>query len=95
LPLAEKAAPPFAKDYPDDPDLAALVEAFEGGNYRQVREGVARIASHPDKSETVKAAARDLRSRTEATRFQVGLLILTAILVLVLSTYEIVKHGHG
>jgi hypothetical protein len=86
--------PGFAKDYPDDADLLALLEAFEAGNYRAVRAGTERIAQDHDKPAPVKHAARDLRSRTQATRFQIGLLVLTAVFVLALSTYEIFNHGH-
>jgi hypothetical protein len=91
-PLAEP--PSFAKDYPDDPALGALVESFERGNYRAVRDGAAKLQGS-DASDAVKDAARDLRSRTEPSRFQLALLAIAALLVLVLSTYEIVMHGKG
>ena len=81
-------------DYPKDDDLAALRSAFEAGNYRKVREGAARIASS-DKSDDVKAAARDLKSRTEPSRAQLALLAIAAVLVLVLSGYEITEHGRN
>jgi hypothetical protein len=78
---------------PDD-DLAVLEEAFEAGNYRKVRQGEARIASS-DKSDDVKAAARALRSRTEPSRAQIALLVITGVLVVVLSGYEIFEHGRN
>ena len=56
----------------------ALVDAFEAGNYRAVREGTARIAAG-DKPDDVKRAARDLRSRTEPSRMQLVLLAITAL----------------
>jgi hypothetical protein len=37
-------------------------------------------------------AARDLRSRTEPSKPQIWLLVITGLLVLTLSTYEIVTH---
>jgi hypothetical protein len=84
--------PRFANDYPDDAALLALVDAFEAGNYKDVRSGTARIlaAEHP---EALKAAARDLRSRTEPGRMQIALLVIAAVLVIVLSGYEIMRHG--
>ncbi len=85
--------PSFAEDYPDDPELLALVDAFEAGNYRAVREGAARIIADQEKSEELRAAARDLRSRTEPHRVQVWLLVLAAGLVLALSAYEIARHA--
>ncbi len=83
----------FTKDYPEDSDLSALVEAFEAGNYRAVRDGAKRIATNGEKSESVKVAAADLRSRTEPARLQLLLLGITALLAIALSTYEIVTHG--
>jgi len=85
--------PNFAKDYPDHPELLSLVEAFEAGNYRKVREGTARLISDSDIDEDLRAAARDLRSRTEPDRLQIWLLVLAAALVLILSGYEIARHS--
>lgn len=85
--------PNFAKDYPDDPELLALVDDFEAGNYRAVREGTAKLIADSDKNEELRAAARDLRTRTEPHRAQVWLLVLTAALVLALSAYEIARHA--
>ena len=84
----------FAKGYPDDPELAALVDAFEKGNYRAVRDGAAKIASS-DKSDKVKAAARDLRSRTEPSRAMIALLVVAALLVAALSTWEVTHHSRS
>lgn len=86
--------PSFAKDYPKDADLGALVGAFDAGDYRSVRAGTSRIASG-DKSDAVKAAARDLRSRTEPSRAQIALLVVAALLVIALSAFEITQHGRS
>jgi len=83
--------PPFARDYPADDELDALVALFEAGNYRGVRRGAARIDASA-KDEGVKRAARDLRSRTGPSRFQLYLLAVAALLVTLLSAYEIVEH---
>ena len=79
---------------PSVPDLRALEEAFEAGNYRAVRQGAARIAAS-DASDDVKAAAREIKSRTEPSRAQLALLAITAVLVVVLSGYEIIEHGRN
>jgi hypothetical protein len=76
--------PPFARDYPRDADLDALVDAFEAGNYALVHEQalpLARRATDP----LVARAARDLRSRIEpdplALRMLAGAAALLAFLV--------------
>ncbi len=84
-----KKSSAFAKDYPEDAELRALVEAFEAGNYRRVREGTLALEK---KDGDVATAARDLRSRTEPSTTQIWLLVITGLLVLTLSTYEIVMH---
>ncbi len=88
-----KERPAYAKDYPDDEELLALVDAFEAGNYRAVRDGVAKILASESKLEPVKSAARDLKARTEPNRAQIALLVIAAVLVVILSGYEIMKHG--
>ena len=85
--------PNFAKGYPDDPELLSLVESFEAGNYRAVRDGTARLIADSSKDEKLHAAARDLRSHTEPDRLQVWLLVLAAAVVLALSGYEIAHHA--
>jgi hypothetical protein len=76
--------PPFAKDYP--PELDELLEAFERGNYASVREGTGKL-SRESKDEKVKAAAADLRSRTEADPMQKILLVIVALLLVGLGVY--------
>lgn len=88
---ANKSESPLAAEKADIP---ALEEAFEAGNYRKVREGVARIEAS-DESEDVKAAARALKARTEPSRAQLALLGITAVLVAALSIYEIFEHGRN
>ena len=84
---ANKSESPLASE------LQAIDEAFEAGNYRKVRAEAARIAAS-DASDEVKAAAREWKARTEPSRAQIALLGITAVLVVVLSGYEIVQHGH-
>lgn len=83
-----------SKSASPSPDVRALEEAFEAGNYRKVRADAARIAAS-DASDDVKAAARELKSRTEPSRAQLALLAITALLVVALSGYEIVEHGRN
>jgi len=77
-----------------DGDVRALEEAFEAGNYREVRAAAARIAAS-DASDDVKAAAREWKARTEPSRAQLGLLVITAVLVVALSGYELFEHGRN
>lgn len=80
---------------PSAPDeLRALEGAFEAGNYRLVRRAAERIAAS-DASDEVKAAARAWKERTEPSRAQIALLAITAVLVAVLSGYEIFEHGRN
>ena len=89
--MADRERPRYAKDYPDDALLLELVELFERGDYHAVRAGAAKLLGS-DASDAVKSAARDLRSRTEPSRTQLLLLGIAALLVAVLSTYEVLKH---
>ncbi|HEY2367632.1 MAG TPA: hypothetical protein VGH87_14650 [Polyangiaceae bacterium] len=59
-----------------------------------MRRDVERIASS-GASDEVKAAAREIKSRTEPSRAQLALLAITAVLVVALSGYEIVEHGRN
>jgi hypothetical protein len=76
------------------PDVLALEKAFEAGDYRKVRDGVARIEGS-DATDDVKKAARAIKVRTEPSRAQIALLAITAVLVVVLSGYEIFEHGRN
>ena len=76
--------PAFAKDYP--PELDELVAAFERGNYASVREGADKL-SRESSDGKVKAAAADLRARTEADPMQKVLLAIVAVLLVGLAGY--------
>jgi len=76
--------PAFAKDYP--PELDDLVSAFERGNYASVREGADKLSRESGDAK-VKAAAADLRSRTEADPMQKVLLGIIALLLVGLGIY--------
>lgn len=55
--------PPFARDYPKLPEIDALLERFEAGDYAGLREAAKKLDGHED--EDARRAARDLVSRTE------------------------------
>lgn len=78
-PDATTEVPPFAKDYPDSPELRRLVDAFGRGDYKTVRDGTAALANSED--EAVRRAAKDLRARTEADPFAKIALLLTLLLL--------------
>lgn len=81
---------PFARAWPEDPELRPLVEAFSRGNYAYVRQnaaGVAERASDPK----VKAAARDLRRRIDPDPVA-GVLLLVAIGLLVMLAAHYLGH---
>ena len=82
----------FARGFPRGPELDALVEAFERGDYARVRkEGPKLVAASTD-AET-KRAALTLIDRTKPDGVAVGLLVLAAIFVGLLSSWWI-AHGH-
>lgn len=91
-PLRNWGFPAFAADFPDHPELAALVKAFANGDYAAVREGAPKLAAESD-DEKVKAAAKLLRARIEpdpAARVFFG---LTAALLVFLSIYWMTHDG--
>jgi hypothetical protein len=70
---AREGVPAFAQRFPRHPDLDALVDAFEQGNYARVRAEAPRLAAaagsggdEDDASgEQVRLAARELLRRIE------------------------------
>ncbi len=78
--------PRFAETYPEDPDLDAMLESFDAGNYRAVRDGAARLDVE-GKPEAVREAARDLVSRTGPDAVQKALLGIALVVILILSGY--------
>src|SRR5205823_1318147 len=70
----------FAKGFPDDPDLLRIVQAFEAGDYRTVRDEAPRLAERTQ-NPAVRDAALDLRRRIDADPIQLYLLGLTLALL--------------
>jgi len=78
--------PAFAREFPPDPVLGALVEAFERGDYAHVRLG-ARTLAREAQDDAVRRAARELRARTEPDPLARLLFALTAVLLAFLTIY--------
>jgi hypothetical protein len=73
------------------PELDALVDAFEQGDYARVRAEGPRLADSSADA-AVREAARTLVDRTRPDRLAVMLVALTGVLLVALSAYWIV-HG--
>ncbi len=84
----ESRRPSFASDFPRVPELDALVEAFERGDYARVRAEAPKLASSTEDA-AVRDAARTLVDRTRPDRLAVALVGLTGVLLVVLSAYWI------
>lgn len=89
---ARPPRPPFAADFPVDPELDALVAAFERGDFARVREGAPRLVSSAAE-EGVKAAARTLLARTRPDPLATLLLAISALLLVLLSAWWITHDG--
>lgn len=92
-PDAGPRRPAFAIDFPRVPELDALVAAFVEGDFKRVREDAPRLVESAS-DEDVKRAARLLRARIEPDRVAVGLVVLSALLLVFLSSWWI-AHGHA
>ena len=68
----------MASDFPHNPELDALVQAFEAGDFARVREGVPRILSSTS-DEAVKRAASELLARTRPDPLATLLVVISAV----------------
>jgi hypothetical protein len=93
-PRPGKGRPPFAEGFPADPDLDALLAAFEAGDFARVRGEAKRIAQS-SKDAAVKQAAEVVLARTRADPLQLVLIAVSAALLVVLSAWWIVHSGKG
>jgi hypothetical protein len=73
--------PAFLLEFPDDPALAPLVEAFEYGNYAKVRKEAAALAQGTA-DPRVRRAAEDLLLRIEPDPLVKRLLLVAVCLFL-------------
>ena len=76
----------FANSFPDDPELARILRAFEQGDYRTVRDEAPKLAERTQDSE-VRKAALELRRRINADPIQLYLLALTFALLAFLTAW--------
>ncbi|MDB4938865.1 MAG: hypothetical protein JWP87_5837 [Labilithrix sp.] len=84
--------PAFARDFPNDPELAVLVAAFAEGDYATVRAGAPELAAKTT-DEHVKRAAELLRARIEPDPTARVLFALTAALLVVLMGWWVTHDG--
>lgn len=87
------AARAQSQDLPDHPVLRELLDAFERGDYRLVRERAPRLAEETSQSAPeVARAARDLRARLDPDPLAVKLIIASVTLLVFLSAWAYHTH---
>lgn len=84
--------PSFAKDFPRNAELDALVDAFARGDYRAVREGAPKLVASTD-DEAVRRSARTLRDRIEPDPAAKILFFFAAALLVFLTAWWITHDG--
>lgn len=82
----EDGRPAFARGYPRDGALDALVDAFERGDYARVRSDAPALA-RTTKDDEIRRAARDLRGRVDPDPLAVYLVAGALALLVVLAGY--------
>lgn len=82
--------PRFLLEFPHDPALEPLIEAFEAGDYARVREQAPRLARSATDPE-VRRAAEELRARIEPDKLVVLLLAVAIGLFLFIAVWVYVK----
>jgi hypothetical protein len=85
--------PAFARDFPKDPELDALVVAFARGDYRAVRERAPKLAASATDPQ-VKRAAELLRERIEPDPLARTLFLIAAALLVLLTSYWVLHASH-
>lgn len=84
--------PRFAKDFPRDPALDALVDAFARGDYATVRAGAPKLAESTS-DDAVKRAAQKLRERIEPDPASKVLFLIAATLLVFLAAFWVTHDG--
>ncbi len=82
----------FTEGFPKDPELDALVEAFDRGDYALVRERAPKLAASSDR-EDVRRAAAELRRRIDPDPISTYL-ILGALALLAFLSFWYWTHKH-
>jgi hypothetical protein len=86
LDAAGRERPHFVLKFPSDPELDALIRAFETGNYAHVRRNAPELAARTDNPE-VREAALELRRRLDPDPLLKYLLAAAVALLLFLTLY--------
>lgn len=84
--------PSFARDFPENESLDALVQAFARGDYATVRAGAPKLAAATEDAE-VKRAAELLRARIEPDPTSRILFALAAALLAFLTVWWVTHDG--
>lgn len=71
--------PAFLLEYPHDPELERLIEAFEAGNFALIRRDAAELARRTN-DEAVRRAALELRRRIDPDPLLLVMLALSIAL---------------
>jgi hypothetical protein len=82
--------PAFVLSFPSDPELDALVRAFEGGNFALVREQAPKLAASAA-DPAVRNAALELRRRIDPDPTVVRLLLLSFALLVFVAIWAYAK----
>lgn len=91
-PANETGAPRFARDFPDDAQLQALVRAFEAGRYDEVRREAPELAARASDPKVAEAAL-ELRRRLDPDPLARNLLLAAIGLLVVLVIWSF-RHHH-
>lgn len=86
--------PSFAKDFPENDELARLVEAFARGDYLTVRNEAPKLAAST-KDPDVKNAALTLRQRIEPDPTSRVLFVVAGLLLAFLTLWWVTHDGPG
>jgi hypothetical protein len=84
--------PAFAREFPRDPELDALVAAFTAGNFARVRGEAPRVIASSS-NDAVKRAVETLVTRTKPDPMAALLVGVTAVLLVALSAWWITHDG--
>lgn len=83
----------FLDDLPDHPDLSPLIDAFENGNYAQLRELARALEQRSPESEVLDDAL-DLVARTAPDPIAKSLLLLSCAFFILLVIWVYFIHVH-
>lgn len=93
-PESDEGVPAFARGWPRDATLDALVAAFEAGDYARVRREAPLLAKSTE-DDAVRRAARELRRRLDPDPVAVYMLAAAgALLVFLAGWYWAHPHAH-